>query len=195
LYTIIEDEHVTRVPPQLLGESFNQAVEDVARDTLCGRILDMKDENNHITGKCYVISLIDIEPIGEASIVHGDGGVYQSIKYRALAYTPKMQEVVDALVISVVPKLGVFLRFGPFEGLLHISQIMDDRIDVDPSNQRLIGKETGREIRVGDILRVRIVLLNLSSSSVKDSKIGFTMKQTGLGKKEWIKLAKNKEEN
>jgi len=38
-------------------------------------------------------------------------------------------------------------------------------------------------------------VVNLSSSSVKDSKIGFTMKQIGLGKKEWIKLAKNKEEN
>ena len=44
--------------------------EQVSRDTLCGRILDMKDENNHITGKCYVISLIDVEPVGEASIVH-----------------------------------------------------------------------------------------------------------------------------
>jgi DNA-directed RNA polymerase subunit E' len=195
LYTIIEDEHVTRVPPQLLGASFDQAVLDVAQESLCGRILDMRDENDHVVGKCYVVSLIDIEPVGEATIVHGDGGVYQSIKYRALAYTPKMQEVVDAIVISVVPKLGVFLKFGPFEGLLHISQIMDDRIDVDQVNQRFIGKETGREIRAGDILRVRIVLLNLSSSSVKDSKIGFTMKQGGLGKKEWIKSQKKEEEN
>ncbi|EQD45503.1 DNA-directed RNA polymerase subunit E', partial [mine drainage metagenome] len=169
--------------------------EDVARDTLCGRILDVRDETERVIGKCYVISIIDIKTKGEGTIVHGDGGVYQAITYKALAYMPKLQEVVDAVVISIVPKLGAFMKFGPFEGLLHISQIMDDRIDVDPVNQRFIGKETGREIRAGDILRVRIVLLNLSSSSVKDSKIGFTMKQIGLGKREWLNKTKEKEEN
>ena len=54
------------------------------------------------------------------------------------------------------------------------------------SNGIIIGNmrmsQRAREIRTGDILRVRIVLLNLSSSSVKDSKIGFTMKQIGLGR-------------
>ncbi|HIH59674.1 MAG TPA: S1 RNA-binding domain-containing protein, partial [Ferroplasma sp.] len=80
-----------------------------------------------------------------------------------------------------------FIKFGPFEGLLHISQIMDDSINIDMENQRIVGKDTKMELKVGDKIRVRIVALNLSSSSLSDTKIGFTAKQPGLGKEEWAK--------
>ena len=67
-----------------------------------------------------------------------------------------------------------------FHNLLHFW------IDVDMANQRFIGKETKRDIKAGDRVRVRIVSLNLNSSTLEDSKIGFTMKQSGLGKLEWL---------
>ena len=79
-----------------------------------------------------------------------------------------------------------FVRFGPLDGLLHVSQILDDHMDPDVGGQRMVGKETKREMRVGDRLRSRIVTISLNEVSPRESKIGLTMRQPGLGKLEWI---------
>ena len=187
MYIIIEDEYIARIPPEKLGFDYGEAVKDVSKGSLEGKLIDLKDpaDDTRMLGKCYVVSIMNVERLGEGTIVHGDGGVYQSIKFKALAYYPEMQEIVEGIVVSV-QNFGAFIKFGPFEGLLHKSQIMDDRIDVDMANQRFIGKETKRDIKAGDSVRVRIVSLNLNSSTLEDSKIGFTMKQSGLGKLEWL---------
>lgn len=186
MYILLEDEYVIRVSPELLNENYSEAVKEAAREMLEGKLIDIIDENEKSIGKSYIVSISSIEQKGEGTIVHGDGGVYQTIKYKALAYLPKMQEVVDGIVVSI-QKFGAFIKFGPFEGLLHISQIMEDSINVDLENQRLIGKDTKMDLKVGDKIRVRIVALNLASASLADSKIGFTAKQPGLGKEEWLK--------
>lgn len=188
MYVEIEKEYVVRIPPERLSFDYEEAVKSVAKSSLEGRLIDLQEEN-YQNQKAFVISVTNVEQVGEGSIVHGDGGVYQSIKYKALGYLPELQEVVDGLVTSI-KEFGAFIRFGPFEGLLHKSQIMDDRIDTDLANQRIIGKDTKREIRVGDRLRVKLVSLNLASASVLDSKIGLTMKQLGLGKPEWLEKSK-----
>ncbi|MFG1415531.1 MAG: DNA-directed RNA polymerase [Thermoplasmataceae archaeon] len=188
MYVSIEKQYVARIPPEKLSGDYLKAVSDVAKTSIEGRLIDL-EEQNYQNQKAFIISVLSVEPIGEGTIVHGDGGVYQSIKYNALGYLPEMQEIVDGFVTSV-KEFGAFIRFGPFEGLLHKSQIMDDRIDIDLTNQRIVGKESKREIRVGDKLRVKIVSLNLASSSVMDSKIGLTMKQLGLGKVEWLNQVK-----
>jgi DNA-directed RNA polymerase subunit E' len=188
MYVSIEKQYVARIPPEKLSGDYLKAVSDVAKTSIEGRLIDL-EEQNYQNQKAFIISVMSVEPVGEGTIVHGDGGVYQSIKYNALGYLPEMQEIVDGFVTSV-KEFGAFIRFGPFEGLLHKSQIMDDRIDIDLTNQRIIGKESKREIKVGDKLRVKIVSLNLASSSVMDSKIGLTMKQLGLGKVEWLNQVK-----
>ncbi len=189
MYAIIEDDYLARVPPTLLGEDYDRAVEDVTRKELQGSIVDYVPDSSSRTDmqKCYVVTILSIKKNGDGIIVHGDGGVYQNITYTALAFIPKMNEVVEGFIVSVVPKIGAFVRFGPFEGLLHVGQIMDDRIEIDEGNRRLLGKETNRELRAGDKIRVRIVMLNISSSSPTDRRIGFTMKQPGLGKLQWLK--------
>lgn len=195
MYIFVEDEYIARIPPELLGEDYDKSVLEVAKNSLEGRLIDVQSEEQpgKNVGKCYILTITDVKKLGEGAIVHGDGGVYQTIKYKALGYFPEMQEIVEGIITSV-QKFGAFIRFGPFEGLLHISQIMDDRIDVDLNNQRFIGKDTKRDLKVGDKVRVRVVALNLSSSSIGDSKIGFTMKQLGLGKLQWLEK-KEVEEN
>ncbi|MEI6797363.1 MAG: DNA-directed RNA polymerase, partial [Methanomassiliicoccales archaeon] len=66
--------------------------------------------------------------------------------------------------------------------------IADDRFDADEGGQRLIGKETKREIRRDDEVRARIVSIQqLNEKDPRDSKIGLTMRQNGLGAKKWPK--------
>ena len=73
----------------------------------------------------------------QATVVHGDGAVYQKVRFNAIAYKPEMNEIVEGKVVEIL-RFGAFVRFGPFDGLLHISQVMDDRIDIDEQNQRLV---------------------------------------------------------
>ncbi len=127
----------------------------------------------------------NIEAVGPGRIVHGDGAVYQTVKYDALIFKPMQQEIVEGAIVEVL-KFGAFVRFGPLDGLLHISQVMDDRIDIDDVNQRLLGKDTKRDLRVGDKVRARIVALSLNERNPRESKIGLTMRQPGLGKMEWL---------
>ena len=181
----MEDEYVIRVPPELLNENYNKAVMDASKSMLEGKLVDMENEEHRSVGKSFVILLENITLKGNGSIVHGDGGVYQTIQYSALAYYPRMHEIVDGIVMFI-QKFGAFIKFGPFEGLLHISQIMDDSINVDIDNQILSGKDSKLSLRVGDKIRVKIVSLNLGSSSLSETKIGLTAKQPGLGKEEWL---------
>ena len=70
--------------------------------------------------------------------------------------------------------------------ILHISQVMDDRVDIDEANQRLVGKDSGRHLAVGDIVKARVVSIDLNEKNPQDSKIGLTMRQPGLGKLQWL---------
>ncbi len=176
MYMLTQREKVVRIPPDKLGDDLNSVVNSLAREAYEGQI----EGNDSLT-----VLVKNIEPIGQGRIVHGDGAVYQTVKYEAIIFRPQLQEVIEGTVVEVL-KFGAFVRFGPLDGLLHISQIMDDRIDVDDSGQRLLGKDTKRDLKVGDIVRARIVALSLNERNPRESKIGLTMRQPGLGKIEWI---------
>src|SRR2546425_12179610 len=106
------------------------------------------------------------------------------MRFDALVFAPTLQEIVEGTVIEIL-KFGAFVRFGPLDGLLHITQVMDDRVDVDEEGQRLIGKDTKRDLRIGDKVRTRIVAVSLNDRAPRESKIGLTMRQPALGQRDW----------
>lgn len=175
MYILTQRENVVRIPPDRLGDDLDTVVTGLARESYEGRI----------EGDSLTVLIQNIEPVGPGRIVHGDGAVYQTVKYKALVFRPQNQEVVEGEVVEVI-KFGAFVRFGPLDGLLHISQVMDDRIDIDDAGQRLIGKDTKRDLKVRDKVRARIVSLSLNERNPRESKIGLTMRQTGLGRFEWL---------
>ncbi|MGE4577388.1 MAG: DNA-directed RNA polymerase [Candidatus Methanomethylophilaceae archaeon] len=173
---ITEAERKVRIPPKNLGEDISEAIDNLTWDTFEGRF----NEDKSLT-----VLIKDVEPVGPGRIVHGDGAVYQTVKYNQLVYRLKDNEVIEGIVVEIL-KFGAFIRFGPLDGLLHISQVMDDRVDIDEANQRLVGKESGRTLSVGDRVRARVVSIDLNDKNPQDSKIGLTMRQPGLGKFQWI---------
>lgn len=176
MYMLTQREKVVRIPPNRLGDDVDQVVNELARESLEGRI----EGDDSLT-----VMIKNIEPVGDGRIVHGDGAVYQTVRFDSLVFKPMVNEVVEGHVCEVL-KFGAFVRFGPLDGLLHVSQVMDDRMDADESNQRLIGKDTKREVKIGDLVRTRIVTLSFNERNPRESKIGLTMRQPGLGKKEWL---------
>ena len=184
MYVIASKEDVVRIPPNLLGEDFSKLSERLTQESF---------QNKVEADGSYTVLVKDIQQMGEGRIIHGDGAVYQKVKFDTLMFRPMLHEVVEGYVCEVL-KFGAFVRFGPLDGLLHISQIMDDRIDVDVDGRRLLGKDTKRELRLGDAVRARIVSLSINERSPRESKIGLTMRQPGMGKLEWIEEDRKRKE-
>jgi len=175
MYYLVSKEDTVRIPPDRLGEDLDTLVGELTHTTFEGKV----DRSR------LIVLVTNIGKIGDGHIIHGDGGVYQRVKFDALMFRPELQEIVQGTVCEIL-KFGAFIRFGPLDGLLHISQIMDDRIDIDEGGNRLVGKDTKREIRVGDDVRARIVAISMNERSPRESKIGLTMRQPGLGKISWL---------
>ncbi len=184
MYVIASKEDVVRVPPNLLGEDFQKLSERLTQESF---------QNKVEADGSYTVLVRNIETMGDGRIIHGDGAVYQKVQFETLMFRPTLHEIVEGTVCEVM-KFGAFVRFGPLDGLLHISQIMDDRIDVDVDGRRLLGKDTKRELRIGDSVRARIVSLSINERNPRESKIGLTMRQPGLGKLEWLQEERKKKE-
>ena len=187
MYLIVEHEDVIRIPPPMLNEDIDSVINDLAKDKIEGSVYSFEREKvkDPAERKYIILLLLELKKVGDGVIVPGDGAVYQKVKFKALAFHPELQEVILGSVIDIL-KFGAFLRFGPLDGLLHISQVMDDIIDVDTDNKRLIGKESKKVLRVKDKVLAKIVALSINDANLRRSKIGFTMRQSGLGKLEWI---------
>jgi len=189
MYLKVKRQDVIRIPPERLGENYDELYRSITKEAM---------EGKGAPDKSLTILVSNIENIGEGKIVHGDGGIYQRVAYDSIVFRPSLQEIVDGEIVEIL-KFGAFVRFGPLDGLLHVSQIMDDRLDVDSAGQRLIGKDTKKDLRVGDPVRTRIVALSMNERNPRESKIGLTMRQNALGKHDWItddrkKVEKGKEE-
>jgi len=176
MYYLDHRRDVVRIPPERLGAEVDTVLTELAQQQFEGKLVD---------GQNLAVTIREVKPIGEGHIIHGDGGVYQEVEYDSLVFRPEIQEVVEGSVVEI-RKFGAFVRFGPLDGLLHVSQIMDDRVNIDEHNQRLVGVETKRDLKVGYKVRARVVSLSLSEISPRDSRIGLTMRQPGLGRLEWV---------
>jgi DNA-directed RNA polymerase subunit E' len=176
MYTLTKITDTIRVPPERFGENLNEAIQDIVQKTFEGTI-----RRSH-----GIIVIVDnITPLGDGIVIHGDGGMYQKVEFEALTFNPMLQEIVDGIVCEIV-EFGAFCHIGPLDALLHMSQIMNDYVDVDVESGRIQGKETKRILKVGDPLRARIVAVSLNELSARESKIGLTMRQPALGTHEWL---------
>jgi DNA-directed RNA polymerase subunit E' len=112
--------------------------------------------------------------------------MYQKVEFQALTFKPVLQEITDAVVCEIV-EFGAFCHIGPLDALIHMSQIMNDYVNVNAENERIVGKENKKTLKIGDPVRARIVAISLNELSARESKIGLTMRQPALGAHEWLK--------
>jgi len=164
-----------RIPP----DKFGGPLQDVAREQLKIKYEGIIDEE---LGYVIAVTDINVSPIGK--IIPGDGATYHKVTFSLLTFYPKIQEIVEGEVVEVAD-FGAFVRVGPVDALIHVSQIMDDFISYDDRQGVLMGKESKRKISMGDHLRVRTTAVSLGHGG-SFGKIGVTARQPFLGKLEWI---------
>lgn len=168
-------EDTIRIPP----ETFGNPLEAVGYQRVKAKYEGMVDEE---LGYVIAVAHVKVSPVGK--IIPGDGAAYHKVNFSLLTFYPKIQEIVEGEVVEIAD-FGAFVRIGPIDALLHVSQLMDDFISYDEKQGVLIGKETKRKLTSGDQVRVRITAVSLGKAG-SSGKIGVTARQPFLGKLEWV---------
>ena len=176
MYKKMKLKGVARIEPDHLGDPLEAAVDR-----------SLRDKYEAVVDKSLgtIVAVLGSDNIGEGRILAGDGSIYYEVDFEALVFKPEMQEIVEGEVVEIV-KFGAFLSIGPFDGLLHVSQITNEYISYDEKNARLVSKESNKSLGEGDRVRARIIAVSLNEKEPRESKIGLTMRQTGLGRLEWL---------
>jgi len=172
-YKVELKDHI-RVPPNLFNLPLEEAVTKRIKTKYYGFI--SKDLG-------IVVDVSTMKEIGEGIIIPGDGASYYEVSFELLTFKPEMQEIVLGKIKDIA-EFGAFINIGPIDGMIHISQTMDDFVSFS-KDKTLSGKETKRTLKINDICRARIIAV--SFKDVLNPKLGLTMRQPGLGKLDWIK--------
>jgi DNA-directed RNA polymerase subunit E' len=176
MFKLITLQDTIRIPP----ETFGSPIEKVGREQVKTKYEGNVDEE---LGYVIAVTSVEVSPIGK--IIPGDGATYHKVTFSLLTFYPVIQEIVEGDVVEIAD-FGAFVRIGPVDALLHVSQLMDDYISYDEKQGVLLGKETKRKLTSGDQVRVRITAVSLGRAG-SSGKIGVTARQPFLGKLEWIK--------
>ena len=176
MYTITKIEDTVRILPEKFGEDLDKIVEEIVQKTFEGTMR----KNRGI-----IVVAQKMQAIGDGIVIHGDGAMYQKVAFDALTFKPNLQEVVNGIVCEIV-EFGAFCHIGPIDALIHMSQIMNDYVEVDADNELITGKEKKKTLKVGDLIRARVVAVSMNELSARESKIGLTMRQPALGAYEWL---------
>jgi DNA-directed RNA polymerase subunit E' len=184
MFKLITLQDTIRIPP----ETFGNPLEKVGLDQVKTKYEGIVDEE---LGYVIAVTGVEVSPTGK--IIPGDGATYHKVMFSLLTFFPVIQEIVEGDVVEIAD-FGAFVRIGPIDALLHVSQLMDDYMSYDEKQGVLLGKETKRKLTSGDQIRVRITAVSLGRGG-SSGKIGVTARQPFLGKLEWLKIdaAKTKE--
>ncbi len=170
-YKIQLQDHI-RVSPRFFGKDLKDAVKagiKLKYDGLIDQVLGV------------VIDVTDVKTVGEGVIIPGDGASYYDTTFEILTYKPEIQEVMQGRIKDIAD-FGAFLTLGPIDGMIHISQTMDDFVSF-AKEKVLTGRDSKRVLKVNDICRARVIAVSFKDPT--NPKIGLTMRQSGMGKTEW----------
>ncbi|MEM4755748.1 MAG: DNA-directed RNA polymerase [Candidatus Woesearchaeota archaeon] len=171
-YKLTMEDYV-RVPPNLFE--------------LDTKVALLKRLSQHFEGhidKEYgvVIDVDAITAVAQGVIIPGDGAVYYKTTFTLLVFKPEMQEVVLGKIRDIAD-FGAFLSMGTLDGMIHISQTMDDFVTFG-KEKALLGKDSKQTLKVGDVCKAKIIAI--SFKEITNPRIGLTMRSKGLGKLEWL---------
>jgi len=180
MYRLVKIKTEIKVPPTRFGMNIKQAIKESIGDRYEGK-LDRRFGMGLVVTK--------IQEIGEGKILPEDGSAHYPVTFEVLTFKPEIHEIVVGDVIDNT-EFGSFIRMGPVDGLVHVSQLMNDYVSFDDKNSIFLGKQSKKTLKEGDPVRGKIISVAMSPG--KENKIGLTMRQAELGAFSWIEQDKKK---
>jgi len=175
LFSISTLVDVVRIPPSLFGTTLKKAAVNILKE---------KYESMINADLGYIIMILDAKVDEMGKMIAGDGGTFHKVEFEALTFYPKLQEIVQGEIVDITD-FGAFVRIGPTDALLHLSQVMDDYLKSDVKSGMILANQSGRTLKVGSTLRARITAVSLGKAAAM-GKIGITCRQPFLGADDWI---------
>ncbi len=181
MFYILDVEDHVRVEPKHFGLETHEAIERQLKE-------DFSEKVSKEFG--YVISVLSVDEVEQGVIIPGDGSAFYKSRFKLLVWKPELHEAVYC-TISEITNFGAFIQIGPARGMIHISQTMEDFVSLNKTGT-LSGKASKRTLAKEDDCVARIVAISYKAGVPK---IGLTMRQTGLGKLQWLEEEKKKKES
>ncbi|MDE1856028.1 MAG: DNA-directed RNA polymerase [Candidatus Micrarchaeota archaeon] len=175
MYYVHTIKDTLSVPPAYFGSDIEDAAAQVLRNKY-ERVID-RDMG-------VILAVFNVRDISDGFILPGDPNTHHDVTFDVLAFTLEVEEVVIGEVSELV-EFGCFVRIGPLDGLVHLSQITSDFINYDRKTGVFSSRNTGKTLKKGDTVYAKVSTISIKNS-VKDSKIALTMRPEGLGKPEWV---------
>ena len=175
LFSVSTLVDIVRIPPNLFGTGLKKAAESILKN---------KYESMINAELGYIIMVMDAKVESMGKMIPGDGGTFHRVELQALTFYPKIQEIVQGELVDITD-FGAFVRIGPTDALLHLSQVMDDYLKSDVAAGVIIANQSGRTLKVNSTIRARITAVSLGKAASM-GKIGITCRQPFLGAEEWI---------
>jgi len=175
LFSVSTLVDIVRIPPNLFGTTLKKAAENILKSKYESMI-------NQDLGYIIMIMGAKVNPLGK--MIPGDGGTFHRVEFQALTFYPKLQEIVNGELVDITD-FGAFVRIGPTDALLHLSQVMDDYLKSDVASGMIVANQSGKTLKVGSTIRARITAVSLGKAASM-GKIGITCRQPFLGADDWI---------
>src|SRR3990167_9547978 len=148
MFYLIDVEDFIRVEPKLFGLPTKEAVEQQLKETYAKYF----DKELGI-----VVAVASVGNIEEGIIIPGDGAAYYKSNFQLVVWKPEMQELIYG-TIEEITNFCAFINMGATQGMIHISQTMDDFVSFSKTNT-LVGKSSKR-MKKGDSYIARIVAIS-----------------------------------
>jgi len=161
MFAIVHLDDVVRIPPNRMKSSLNVTATEILKE---------KYESMISPELGYVIMIIDAKTNSVGKLVAGDGATYHKVSFRALTFYPKLQEIVEGEIVEITD-FGAFVRIGPTDALLHLSQITDDYLKSDVKQGVIVANQSARSLKIGSKIRARVTAVSLGKGTAM-GKIG-----------------------
>ncbi|MBS3065587.1 DNA-directed RNA polymerase [Candidatus Pacearchaeota archaeon] len=181
MFYLLEVEDHVRVEPKHFGLPTKEAVEKQITESFVDKVTKELG---------FIVALVSVDKVETGVIIPGDGSAFYNSTFKLLVWKPELHEIVYG-TISDITNFGAFIRIGPAQGMIHISQTMEDYVSLSKTGT-LSGKASKRTLSKGDDCIARVVAISFKAG---EPKIGLTMRQPGLGCLDWIKEDRKKRES
>lgn len=171
MYQLVRFKESVRIPPVLFGDKMSVAALKILREEY---------ERTVRREHGILVSLHNAAIQSKGRVIPGDGAAYFDVEFDALVFNPQVNEIIQGEVSEVV-EFGVFVRMGPIDGLVHVSQVADDFFTFDKKKGVIVGRKSKAVVKKGDVVKAKIATVSFKDN-IPNSKIALTMRPTGLGR-------------
>lgn len=157
-----------KIPPKMFGRPIRKSATEILQERYHSKI-------DPSIG--FVIMVFDVTIEGRG-LVSSTGGTVHKVEFSALAFNPRLHEIIKGEIVEMA-EFGAFVRIGPTDAVLHLSQIAQDSLRVDIKSGTISSGRHGTPLRIGSRVTSRVSAV----SAVKDGamKIGLTCNEPDLG--------------